>query len=110
MKPDEELSLEERHKRFFERIDNEPLRPAPPKPTPVVTLPVSEKLAEAAKANPESVRVAARGSHGIAIVEGPRRNSIVTVCVDYVREVDANGRPVLPQAGVGHEYDPYSKL
>jgi hypothetical protein len=110
MKPDNGLSLEERRKRFFERIDNEPLRPAPPKPTAVVTLPVSEKLAAAAKANPESVRVAARGSDGTSRIEGPRPNSLVTVCVDYVREVDANGRPVWPQTGAVHEYDPFSRL
>jgi hypothetical protein len=110
MKPDDSLSLEERRRRFFDRIDNEPLRPAKPRPTPVVTLPVSEKLAEAAKANPETVRVSARGSDGMSRIEGPRRNSIVTVCVDYVREVDANGRPVWDDPRPVHEYDPYSRL
>jgi len=107
MKPDEGLSLEERRKRFFERIENEPLRPAKPKPTPVVTLPVSENVAQAAKAHPESVRIAARDANGMSVIEGPRPKSIVTVCVDYVREVDANGRPVWPQAGTVHEYNPY---
>jgi len=109
MKPDEGLSLEERRKRFFERIDNEPLRPAKPKPVPAMTIRVSERLAKAAKANPETVRVAARDTDGVSVFERPI-SMLVTPLVDCVREVDANGRPVLPQAGVVHEYDPYSKL
>jgi hypothetical protein len=59
-----------------EKLERNPPPPwDPPKPKPVraVAVPVSEALAEAAKANPESVRVAARDADGRHIVEGPWR-------------------------------------
>jgi hypothetical protein len=34
----------------------------------------------------------------------------VTVKVDDVREVDANGRPVWPKAGAIHEYNPLDRI
>lgn len=107
----EQLTHEERRKRFYERLNSGAfIRDAKPKPTPVVTVPVSEKIAEAVKANPGSVRVSARGADGIAVVEGPRRNpSGVTVRVDLVRELDGEGRPIYEGSGVVHEYDPLAR-
>jgi hypothetical protein len=77
---------------------------------PVLVIPVSEKVAAAAKANPESVRVSARSAEDVHVVEGPRRNEVVHVRVDRVAEVDANGRPVWDQGGAVHEYDPLAAL
>jgi hypothetical protein len=111
MKPEDELSYEERKKLFFERLDNGYyFRPAKPK-VAIVTLPVSPKIAAAVSANPESVRVSARGADGIAVIEGPKGNlNHVTVRVDLVSEVDAQGRPVWPTAGAVHQYNPLDAL
>ncbi len=80
-------------------------------PEPVAVLPVSARMAEAVKSNPESVRLTARGADGVTVIERPQRNSAtVTVMVDYVSEVDAAGRPVWDHPGAVHEYDPYSRL
>ena len=111
MKPEEQLTYEERKRLFFEKVDSGYYtRPAKPK-VAVVTLPVSQKIAKAVKANPESVRVSARGEDGIAVVERPRGNSTgIMVRVDLVAEVDAQGRPVWDRCGVVHEYDPLGDL
>lgn len=53
-----------------------------------VDLGVSERLAEAARANPESVRVVARGKDNEVIIERPRTTELIEVT-----EVDAQGRP-----------------
>lgn len=90
-----------------EFLAKNPLRP---KPTAVVTLPVSEKIAAAIKADPQSVRVAARGEDGVQVVEGPKRNAgNVTVRVDMVREVDAAGRPIWERGGAVSDYDPLER-
>ena len=78
--------------------------------TPVVTLPVSERLAEAIKENPGSVRVSARAADGLHRVEGARANPRVGVRVDLVREVDEEGRPVWDRGGAVHEYNPLDAL
>jgi|SRR5262249_19385967 len=103
------MSLEERRKQFLKRIEAGNFYRLP---IPVAVVPVSDKIAKAVKANPESVRVSARGADGISIIERPHRNpQNVTVMVDYVREVDANGRPVWDRPGVVlSDYDPYSRL
>jgi hypothetical protein len=107
MKPNDELSLEERRKRFLERIEAGNFRRLP---TVVAVVPVSQRVAEAVKANPKSVRVSARGADGISIIERPRLNANVMVMIDHVQEVDANGRPVWYRPGVVSDYDPYSRL
>jgi hypothetical protein len=105
---DEKLSLEERRKRFLKRIEAGDFRRLP---AAVALVPVSPKVAEAVKANPESVRISAKGADGISIIERPQRNHVnVKVMVDYVREVDADGRPMWDRPGVVHEYDPLSAL
>jgi hypothetical protein len=112
MKPnDENLTLEERRKRFFEKLDRgEFTVPAKPR-VPVVSVPVAPRVAQAAKANPESVRVIAREEDGVSVFSGPQGNPLnVKVMVEYVREVDADGRPVWPSAEVETDYDPMSRL
>jgi hypothetical protein len=105
---EEKLSLEERRKRFLKRIEAGDFRRLP---VPVALVPVSQRVAEAVKANPESVRISAKGADGISIIERPQRNHVnVKVMVDYVREVDADGRPMWDRPGVVHEYDPLSAL
>lgn len=115
MKPSENLTPEQVVKRFQERMASgyyirEALKPKPT-PVPVLSVPVSEKVAEAAQANPESVRVSARDAGDIHVVEGPRRNTNnVTVRVDRVFEVDAAGRPVWPENRVVSDYNPLDAL
>jgi hypothetical protein len=113
MEEAKKLTLEEKRRRFEERLANGYyIRPAKPKLTPVLSLPVSEKIADAVKANPASLRVSARGENGIAVVDGPRLNpNNVTVRVDWVQEVDANWRPnYYDRGGLVSEYDPRSRL
>ena len=94
------------------------------KPKPAVVAVVSEKFAEAARANPESVRVYARATDDTTIVERPSR-------IVEVLEVDAQGRPALARSfdvttnsygtvqfeggyrkppGAEHDYNPLSGL
>jgi hypothetical protein len=111
MKPnDEKLSLEERRKRFYARLESGYYsRPAKPK-VPIVAVPVTAKVAEAVRANPESVRVSARSADGTSVFGGPQHNAAsVRVMVEYVREVDADGRPVWDQPVVS-DYDPLRGL
>jgi hypothetical protein len=104
------LPPEEKRRLFYERLESGYYNRKPqPVAVPVAVVPVSEKIAEAVKANPQSVRISARGTDDIAIVEGPRRDSTtVRVMVEYVREVDADGRPVWDS--VVSDYDPLSRL
>jgi len=107
MKPND-LTLDERREQFLKRIREGKVRRLP---TPVAVIPVSKRVADAVKENPESVRVAAKDARGISIVERPQHTStLVSVMVDYVREVDANGRPVWDRPGAVHEYDLYTRL
>ena len=72
-------------------------------------VPISERVAQAVKANPESLRISARDGDGVTVFEKPQLNyARVTVMVEHVQEVDANGRPVWPS--VVSEYDPISRL
>ena len=76
--------------------------------TPVTIVPISERVAQVAKANPEGVRISARDGDGVTVFEKPQLNARVTVMVEHVQEVDAQGRPVWPS--VVSEYDPISRL
>jgi hypothetical protein len=49
---------------------------------------VSEKLAKAAKANPEGVRVSVRAADDTVVIDRPRRTEVIEVL-----EVDGEGRP-----------------
>jgi hypothetical protein len=51
-------------------VRDEPL----PQPVAVLTIPVDDVIAKAVKANPDSVRIRARGADGIPVVGGPKRN------------------------------------
>lgn len=75
--------LELRAKRAAERAAAAQAKPA-------VVAVVSEKFAQAAKANPESVRLTARASDETVIMERPRRTEAIQVL-----EVDRDGRPAL---------------
>jgi phenylpyruvate tautomerase PptA (4-oxalocrotonate tautomerase family) len=87
---------------------------------------VSEKVAEAAKANPESVRVSAKAADDTIVVERVKRSEVMEVL-----EVDAQGRPAAarrvdvatgdrsivefvegyrPSSGAVHAYDPLAGL
>jgi hypothetical protein len=69
-----------------EALANRP--PARLKPKPAVMAVVSEKLAQAAKANPEGVRVSVRAADDTVVVDRPRRTEVIEVL-----EVDGEGRP-----------------
>jgi hypothetical protein len=106
MKPNYE-GLHPKLKSFFERLDAGEFN-RKPKPTPVAIVPISERVAQVAKANPEGVRISARDGDGVTVFEKPQLNARVTVMVEHVQEVDAQGRPVWPS--VVSEYDPISRL
>jgi hypothetical protein len=57
--------------RFLELYNNPPPLPKP-KAKPTVTAEVSPKMAEAVRANPESLRVAAKGADGVVVFEPAR--------------------------------------
>ena len=63
-------------------------KPPQAKPKPALVTTVSEKLAAAVKANPESVRVSATAEDETVVVDRPRRSEVLEVL-----EVDAEGRP-----------------
>jgi hypothetical protein len=110
----------------YEQLMATPLPKAKPKPKPMLSLEVGEKLAEAAKANPDSVRVSAKSDEGVTVVDRPRRTEVLEVL-----EVDGQGRPALAQRydsstgawgivefqqgyrrrpGATSDYDPLSRL
>jgi hypothetical protein len=96
-------SFQERLKRdpvlreWYAKMPSGPLRK--PKAQPVAIVPVSERLAEAAKANPESVnvRVSARASEGVVVVDPPRRAQIVEAEIRRAREERSAGQAVRRQ-------------
>lgn len=60
------------------------------KPKPAIVAMVSEKMAEAVRANPESVRLSAKATDETVVVDRPRRTEAI-----HVIEVDSEGRPAL---------------
>jgi archaeosine-15-forming tRNA-guanine transglycosylase len=97
-------------RRFYERLDAGASN-RKPKPTPVAIVPISERVAEVVKANPETVRISARGADGVTVFEKAQLNPArVTVMVEAVQEVDAKGRPVWPSVVIDSDYDPISRL
>jgi hypothetical protein len=76
---------------------------------PVLTAPVSKRVAEAVKANPESVVIHAKTSEGVMVFDRPAQlgPGFVTVRVDLVSRVDAEGRPIYDR-GVVSDYNPFS--
>jgi hypothetical protein len=101
----------EKLEREFEEMMATPLPKAKPKPVAVVTVPLSDKHAAVVVGNPESVRVSARRDDGMSVLMKPQGNPHhVTVRVDWVREVDANGRPVWDRFGAVHEYNTLDAL
>jgi hypothetical protein len=83
------ILTEEEKRAILDKYPEPPRRkPSQPKPKPALVATVSEKLAEAAKANPESVRVSARAADQTVVVDRPRRTEVLEVL-----EVDVEGRP-----------------
>jgi hypothetical protein len=111
MKPQHQPTHEELQRELEEKLASGYYFRRKPAPVPVLTVPISEKVAAAAESNPDSVRVAARTEFGEHVVEGPRRNANnVTVRVDHVTEVDGAGRPVWGVARVVSDYNPFDAL
>ena len=77
---------EERRREILASVGAWPRTPKKPKPTVVAE--VSEKVAAAARANPDSVRVAAKAADDTVVVERAKRTEVLDVL-----EVDAQGRP-----------------
>jgi hypothetical protein len=82
------MLTEERKREILASVGAWPRTPRKPKPTVIAE--VSEKVAAAARANPESVRVAARATDDTVVVERARRSEVIDVL-----EVDAQGRPAV---------------
>jgi putative intracellular protease/amidase len=119
MTPEELPSLEECERRCveatrrYEELINNPRYVK--KPVAVVTMPVSEADAKKVQADPESLRLHTRRQDGVSAVIAPLGfaplgDRHVRVRVDWVREVDAQGRPVWDQPGAQHEYNPLDAL
>jgi hypothetical protein len=107
----DELTLEQKRRVFDEQLRTGYYIHPAKTVTPVLTAPVSPKLAAAVAANPESLRVSARGDDGVAVLGGAQSNSQrVTVRVDWVSAVDAEGRPIWDRPGVVADYDPPDAL
>jgi hypothetical protein len=97
--------------RKFELAMSKPIPKAKPKPVAVVSVPVSDRDAAVIAANPQSVRVSARREDGVSVLMMPQHNPHhVTVMTDWVREVDANGRPIWDRQGVVADYNPLDAL
>jgi hypothetical protein len=80
---------EERRREILASVGAWP-KPPKAKPKPAIVAAVSDQLAAAARANPESVRVSARASDDTIVVDRPRRTEVLEVL-----EVDAAGRPAI---------------
>jgi hypothetical protein len=89
MKSDRNETHEEKLARLDREWDELVRRGPVPKVEPVeVVATVSPKMAEAIKANPESLRLHARAEDQTTVVDRPRRVEVLEVL-----EVDAQGRP-----------------
>jgi hypothetical protein len=116
-----------KHPEYAHLYRNMPPITRKPKAKPVVaSVPVSEKLAEAAKANPESVkvRVTAKGSDGVVVVDPPRSAAIVDEAEQRVRvaaqqrsearvereRIDQEAKRYRPPGKVMHVYNPLDRL
>lgn len=82
------LTEEEKRSILAKFPDYLPRKKPQPKPKPALVTTVSEKLAAAVKANPESVRVSATAEDETVVVDRPRRSEVLEVL-----EVDAEGKP-----------------
>jgi hypothetical protein len=82
------MLTEERKREILASVGAWPRTPKKPRPTVVAE--VSEKVAAAARANPDSVRVAARAVDDTVVVERAKRTEVLDVL-----EVDAQGRPAV---------------
>jgi hypothetical protein len=82
--------FERRDKAFWERIKT-PIPLAKPK-VAVLSLPVPDDWT---RVDPKSVVVHGRREDGVVVIGRPQANPLhVEVKIDWVREVDADGRPV----------------
>lgn len=118
------MLTEERKREILASVGAWPRTPKKAKPTVIAE--VSEKVAAAARANPDSVRVAARATDDTVVVERAKRREVMDVL-----EVDAQGRPAVARridvetgqpsivqfvegyrapSGVIHQYDPLAGL
>jgi hypothetical protein len=98
--------FERRDKAFWERIKT-PIPLAKPK-VAVLTVPVPDDWT---RVDPASIRVHGRRDDGVVVMARPPVNPLnVTVKIELVREVDAEGRPVWPTAEAKHEYNPLDAL
>jgi hypothetical protein len=95
MKSKAEMTHEEKRKLFFERLDNGYYRDRclGLNKVPVVAVPVTLAVADAAKANLEGVAVIVKRMDGVTLLGRAQHNSLgVGVRVAVVREVDDEGK------------------
>jgi hypothetical protein len=105
------MSREEYEKleREFEEALASPLPKAKPKPKALITGLVSDQLAEAIKAKPESARLTAEATNGTVVMERPWQDpNTVRVLTERVLEV-RNGQPVYDNRAVS-DYDIFRAL
>jgi hypothetical protein len=92
----DEMPYEERQRRFLEYLYSEECYRRVMRPSvPVVSVPVTEAVAEVAKANREGVTLVVRRSDGVSVVARPHANALgFGVTVTLVRELNEDGLPV----------------
>ena len=92
---EETMTYEEKRKLLYERLDSGYyFKPAKPQ-VPTVIVPVTTAVAEAAKANPESVRVSATRRDGVTLFARAQRNALgLAARVAMAQELDEDGLPV----------------
>jgi hypothetical protein len=126
------------NKRFEEQLKRDPwlremyakLPPRKPRPKTAVVTELDGKIAEVARANPESVsvRVTAKTEEGVAVLDRPRRSNVVDVIEvengmpKLVKTYDAEsghgvaeynggyGPSYHPKGGAVHSYNPLDAL
>jgi hypothetical protein len=78
----------EKLEREFEEMMATPLPKVKPKPKPEMHAPITPRVAEAVRANPQSLRIVAEAADGTVVIERPRPLERLEVV-----EVDTEGRP-----------------
>jgi len=95
MKSKAEMTHEEKRKLFFERLDNGYYRDRclGLNKVPVVAVPVTAAVADAAKANLEGVAIVIRRTDGVTLFGKAQRNRLgLGVRVGVVQEIDDEGK------------------
>jgi hypothetical protein len=89
------MTYEEKRRLFFERLESDYYFKLVKGTVPVVSVPVTEAVAEVAKANCEGVTLVIRRDDGVTVIARPQCNALgLGVTVTWVQELNEHGLPV----------------